>query len=158
MFRSVRKKKNEINIVDTNNLLQNSRRGILAVNGDDGYPYAIPINFIYDQKSNKIYFHGACVGHKVDSLKASDKICFTVYGNETIKKEPWAPFLQSIVLFGRCHLLEPGENTTAILKKFAMKYYPSEQLVDEEITRALKAVQVFEIVIEHMSAKEIQER
>lgn len=31
------------------------------------------------------------------------------------------------------HLLEPGENTTAILKKFAMKYYPSEQLVDEEI-------------------------
>lgn len=56
------------------------------------------------------------------------------------------------------HLLEPGENTTAILKKFAMKYYPSEQLVDEEITRALKAVQVFVIVIEHMSAKEIQER
>lgn len=92
MFRSVRKKKNEINILDTNNLLQNSRRGILAVNGDDGYPYAIPINFIYDQKNNKIYFHGARVGHKVDSLKASDKICFTVYGNETIKKESWAPF------------------------------------------------------------------
>lgn len=57
MFRTVRKKKNEINILDTNNLLQNSRRGILAVNGDDGYPYAIPINFIYDQKNNKIYFH-----------------------------------------------------------------------------------------------------
>lgn len=83
-------------------MLQNSRRGILAINGDEGYPYAIPINFIYDQKNNKIYFHGARVGHKVDSLKSSDKICFTVYGNETIKKESWAPFLQSFVLFGRC--------------------------------------------------------
>ena len=39
-----------------------------------------------------------------------------------------------------------------------MKYYPTEQLVDEEIARLEKAVQVFEIEIEHMSDKEIQER
>ena len=56
------------------------------------------------------------------------------------------------------HLLEPGENTTAILKKFAMKYYPNEQMVDEEIAQAGKAAQLFEIEIEHMSGKEVQER
>ena len=158
MFRAIRKKKNELDKNAAKNLLQNSRRGVLAVNGDNGYPYAIPINYICDIESNKIYFHGACAGHKVDALKACDKVCFTVYGNETIKKELWAPFMQSTVVFGRCHLVEAGEKATALLKQFAMKYYPNEQMVDEEIAHAGKAVQLFEIEIEHISGKEVQEK
>ena len=158
MFRPIRKKKNEIDVNAAQALLQNSRRGVLAVNGDDGYPYAIPVNYFYDTESQKIYFHGARAGHKVDALKACDKICFTVYGNEQIKEEAWAPFMQSVVVFGRCHLLEAGPKATALLKRFAMKYYPNEQLSDEEIEHAGKAVQMFEIEIEHLSGKEIQER
>lgn len=158
MFRPIRKKKNEIDVNAAQALLQNSRRGVLAVNGDDGYPYAIPVNYFYDTENQKIYFHGARAGHKVDALKACDKICFTVYGNEQIKEEAWAPFMQSVVVFGRCHLLEAGPKATALLKRFAMKYYPNEQLADEEIEHAGKAVQMFEIEIEHLSGKEIQER
>lgn len=59
MFRPIRKKKNEIDINTAELLLECSRRGILAVNGDDGYPYAIPVNYLYDRDSRKIYFHGA---------------------------------------------------------------------------------------------------
>lgn len=158
MFRTIRKKKNEIDINAAEALLQCSRRGILAVNGDDGYPYAIPINYFYDRENQKIYFHGARAGHKVDALRACDKVCFTVYGNETIKEETWAPFMQSAVVFGRCHLVEDGTKAMELLKRFAMKYYPEEQMVDEEIAQAGKAVQVFEIEIEHMSGKEVQER
>ena len=158
MFRPIRKKKNEIDVNAAQALLQNSRRGVLAVNGDDGYPYAIPVNYLYDTENQKIYFHGARAGHKVDALKACDKICFTVYGNEQIKEEAWAPFMQSVVVFGRCHLMEAGPKATALLKRFAMKYYPNEQLADEEIEHAGKAVQMFEIEIEHLSGKEIQER
>ena len=158
MFRSIRRKKNEINIDAAKSLLLSSRRGVLAVNGDDGYPYAIPINYVYDADAGKIYFHGAKAGHKVDSLRACDKVCFTVFGNETVKEEAWAPFMQSAVAFGRCRLVEPGERSTALLKKLAMKYYPEEQLVDEEIARAGKAAQMFEIEIEHLSGKEVQEK
>lgn len=132
--------------------------GCIAVNGDDGYPYAVPVNYFYDSDAGKIYFHGARVGHKVDALKSSDKVCFTVYGNETVKEEAWAPFVQSTVVFGRCHLLEEGTEATEILKKIARKYYPNEQLIDEEIERSGKAVQLFEIEIEHISGKEIQEK
>lgn len=128
------------------------------MNGDEGYPYAIPINYIYDRETQKVYFHGVHAGHKVDALRACDKVCFSVYGNETIKEESWAPFIQSVVVFGRCHLVEAGEEATALLKRFAMKYYPDEQMVDEEIARAGKAAQLFEIEIEHLSGKEVQER
>lgn len=91
-------------------------------------------------------------------MRACDKVCFTVYGNETVRTDTWAPFMQSVVVFGRCHLMEADPEVLERLKQFAMKYYPSEQLVDEEIAHSGKAVQVFEIEIEHMSGKEVQER
>ena len=158
MFRTIRKKKNEISTEDAKELLRTSRRGILAVNGDDGYPYAIPINYFYDEASEKIFFHGSRVGHKADALKACDKICFTVIGQETLKAEPWAPYVKSAVVFGRCRLIEDTEYALKMLRQFTMKYYPDEQTMNEEIARCAKAVQMFEISIEHISGKEVQER
>ena len=158
MFRPIRKKKNEISTDAAKALLRSSRRGVLAVNGDDGYPYAIPINYLYDEENEKIIFHGAKAGHKVDALMKNDKICFTVFGNEMVKEEAWAPFLQSVVVFGRCHLVESQEDAIALVKKFAAKYYPNMDMVNEEAASSGRAVQMFEIQIEHLSGKEVQER
>ena len=79
MFRTIRKKKNEISIDTAKALLQSSRRGVLAVNGDDGYPYAIPINYVYDDDAQKIYFHGARAGHKVVQCVFTIGKYFTVF-------------------------------------------------------------------------------
>lgn len=158
MFREIRKKVNEIGLDEAKELLKNSRRGIFATIGDDDYPYAIPINYLYDEGNQKIYFHGSKAGHKVDSIKRSNKVCFTVYGNETIEDESWAPLVQSVIVFGRCHLIDNQPRAMELLKTFAMKYYPSEGMVDKEISLAGKAVQMYEIDIEHMSGKRVQER
>lgn len=97
MFRELRRKTREISTEATKQLLKTERRGILAVNGEDGYPYAIPLNYYYDEEQNKIYFHGARAGYKYDMIKASDKVCFTVVGKEQIKNpdEQWAPYLRA---------------------------------------------------------------
>lgn len=158
MFRPVRRKNREISIEVAKDLLRTSRRGVLAVNGDNGYPYALPINYTYDEASNIIIFHGARAGHKLDSIKACDKVCFTVYGNETIKEEAWAPYVQSTIVYGRCHLVDDQERAMETLRNLARKYYPSEDIIDEEIAKAGKAVQMFQIDIEHISGKEIQEK
>ncbi len=158
MFRELRRQKNKIDLAAAQSLLQTERRGVLAVNGDDGYPYAIPLNFFYDKDAGKIYFHGARAGYKVDALRTCDKVCFTVYGHETIKKESWAPYLQSVVVFGRCHLMEDGTDAMAALRKIALKYYPSEELVEEGIAKSGSVVQLFEIEIEHLCGKEVKEK
>ena len=158
MFRNVRKKINEISVMEAKELLKTSRRGVLALNGDDGYPYAIPVNYLYVEDSNQIIFHGSKVGHKVDSLKRSDKICFTVYGNETIKDLNWAPYLESAVFFGRCHMTDNLEETKKLCKQFAMKYYPTEAMVDEEVEISARAVGMYVIDIEHISGKRVQEK
>lgn len=159
MFRPVRKKANEISVEEAKKLLRESRRGVLAVNGDDGYPYAVPINYLYDEETQVIIFHGSKVGHKVDALKRSDKVCFTVYGNETVETdEAWAPFLESAVVFGRCRLVADRGESDALCKKFAMKFYPTEKMVDDEVATSGKAVRMFRLQIEHISGKKVQER
>ena len=158
MFRPIRRKKNEIGIEEARQLLRSARIGMLAVNGDDGYPYAIPVNYLYDENTGTICFHGSCAGHKADALKKCDKVCFTVVGNETVKAEAWAPYVKSVVVFGRCRIISERDAAISMVKRFALKYYPDEKTVDEEIALSGKAVQMFEISIEHMSAKEVQER
>ena len=73
MFRNMRRVKNEISLEEAKELLKKNRRAALSVHGDDGYPYTIPINFYYDEDENKIYFHSAKAGHKIDAIKNNDK-------------------------------------------------------------------------------------
>ena len=77
MFRDIRKKKNQISTEAAEQLLREARRGILAVNGREGYPYAIPINYYYDREAQKIYFHGARAGHKVEAIRWGVALCST---------------------------------------------------------------------------------
>lgn len=158
MFRPMRRKERAISDEEAKKLLLLGRRGVLAINGDDGYPYAIPVNYFYDMEQGKIYFHGSRAGHKVDSLKKDDRVCFTVYGNEHFKEGEWAPYMQSTVVFGRCHLIDDITTTEAKVRELALKYYPNKEEVETEITKSLKGVQLYEITIEHLSGKQIQEK
>ena len=158
MFRPMRRKNRAISDEAAKQLLQQSRRGVLAVNGDDGYPFAIPVNYFYDPEQGRIYFHGAKTGHKVDALKKSDKVCFTVYGNEHFEPDDWAPYMQSTVVFGRCRLVEDAAQTEAKVRELAAKYYPNQEEIDTEVAKAIRAVQLYEIEIEHLTGKQVQEK
>ena len=159
MFRPLRKKSNAIDDAAARELLAHERRGVLAVVGDDGYPYAVPVNYFCDADAGKIYLHGSKRGHKVDAIGRNDKVCFTVYGNERpVAGEEWAPTVQSAVVFGRCRLIDNPEETAAKMRQLAGKYYPSADLVEEEIAHSLKAMYLYEITIEHLTGKQVQEK
>lgn len=158
MFRPVRKIRNLMSDELARQLLKDERRGVLSMIGDDGYPYAIPVNYLYNEAEGTITFHGSKIGHKVDAIRRCDKVCFTVYGHETVREEAWAPYLRSAVVFGRCRIVEDPEEILRLCKPFAMKYYPTEQSVDDELARSGAAVGMFEITIDHISGKEVQEK
>lgn len=158
MFRKVRKIKNEITIEEARDLLKNNKRAAFSVNGDDGYPYTIPINFYYDEDENKIYFHSAKKGHKIDSITNCDKVCFTIWNDGYLDDGDWAYHVSSCVVFGRARLVDDSEITEDKLRKFALKYYPSSDEVEEEIKAGIKGVQLVEIEIEHISGKKVHER
>lgn len=158
MFRPMRRMKRAISDEDARGLLAEGRRAVLAVNGDDGYPFAFPIDYRFDADANKIYFHGAKAGQKVDALRRSDKVCLTVMGNERFEDGEWAPYVQSVVVFGRCRLVDDTAKTEEELRRLALKYYPSAEEVERELEKYLSAVQLYEIEVEHLTGKQVQEK
>lgn len=158
MFRKMRRIKNEISTEAAKELLRTCRRAAFSVNGDDGYPYTVPIDFYYDETENRIYFHGAKAGHKIDSIKTNDKVCFTVWNDGERPDGGWAYYVSSCVVFGRAVLINDPALTEEKVRTLALKYYPSAEEVEAEIRKDGKAVQLIAIDIEHISGKRIHEK
>ena len=157
MFRQQRRFKQELSVEVARDLLESEKRAVLAMNGDDGYPYAIPVDYYYDRESDKIYIHGAPAGHKYDSIKKDDKVCLNVYGDEEFRDGDWAPYLKSVVVFGRCRIIDDIDEIVAKAKPVGMKYYPTEESVDEILKDTAARLKIYEITIEHISGKQVHE-
>jgi nitroimidazol reductase NimA-like FMN-containing flavoprotein (pyridoxamine 5'-phosphate oxidase superfamily) len=67
MFREMRRKDRLLSNDEAREILERNDFGVLAVLGDAGYPYAVPLNYVFVDGS--IYFHGARTGHKIDAIK-----------------------------------------------------------------------------------------
>lgn len=158
MFRKIRRVKNEISIEDAKNLLTNNKRGVLSLNGDGGYPYAFPINFYYEKSENKIYFHGAKKGHKIDSMLDNPKACFTTYDDGILSEDGWSYYVSSAVVFGKMELVDDEKIALEKVRKLSAKYYPNAQLIDDAVKESFAAVQIFALNIEHISGKRVNER
>ena len=157
MFRPLRRFRQEAEKEECIKILTEEKRAVLAVNGDDGYPYAVPINFYYDSDTDKIYFHCAKAGHKLDAMLKDDKVCFTVY-NTGYQKDDWSYYVTSVVVFGRARVMDNEDEKLEKIRLFGMKYYPSEPEVDEEIRKDFDRVNLIEITVEHMTGKHVHEK
>ncbi|MBQ9616719.1 MAG: pyridoxamine 5'-phosphate oxidase family protein, partial [Oscillibacter sp.] len=67
MFREMRRHGQQLPESECAEILRREPRGVLAVLGDDGYPYTVPLDFVYE--GGKLYFHCAGEGHKLDAIK-----------------------------------------------------------------------------------------
>lgn len=158
MFRKMRRYKQEVSIEECKSILKTEKRGTLSVIGKDGYPYTIPLNFYYDEKENKIYFHGAKQGHKIDAIQACDKVCFTTW-NQGFKKEgDWAWNVTSVIIFGKAKLEHDASLTNEKVRILAEKYYPTKEEIDEEMKVGIARAQLISIEIEHMTGKLVHEK
>ncbi|MBQ6330704.1 MAG: pyridoxamine 5'-phosphate oxidase family protein [Kiritimatiellae bacterium] len=156
-FRDMRRFKQALDKKTCIDILTAATRGTLAVLGDGGYPYTVPMNFVYD--SGKIYFHCALSGHKLDAINACDKVSFNVLGTPE-KKNPadWWYYVKSVTVFGRASVVSDGEEKVAALTKLGNKYFPDKSQVAPDIERNISRTNVLCLRIEHMTGKQVEEK
>ncbi|MDD4842831.1 MAG: pyridoxamine 5'-phosphate oxidase family protein [Anaerotignum sp.] len=155
MFRGMRRFKQQLSKQECVDVLTHEPRGVLAVHGEDGYPYALPMNYIY--LNGKIYFHCAKAGHKLDALASNDKVSFCVMDEGFRKDGDWALNIKSIVIFGCIKKIEMTQETVEIVRQLGLKYFPTAEGVEEEIRKAGAYVQILELSIDHMTGKLVNE-
>ena len=157
MFRPMRRIRQQLSNEECANILKNEVRGVLSVLGDNGYPYGIPINFYYSQDENKIYFHGAKEGHKIDSIKNCDKVSFCVYDKGVQSEVKKGLDFKSVIVFGRIKIVEDYEKTIDICRKLSNQFDFGEDYIEEEIKNFGKFVMCLELTPEHITGKIINE-
>ncbi len=157
MFRKMRRFKQQVSTEECIEILRKAPRGVLAVLGDEDYPYAFPVNFIYNEDDGKIYFHCAKQGHKLDAVRKHDKVSFCVYNEGFRKENDWALNITSVVIFGRIKEIEDVEKTYTMVKKLGMKYYPTVDGVEETFKQTARNVLGLELTIDHMTGKLVNE-
>lgn len=157
MWRKMRRWKQQLTDEECVKILKKEPRGVLAINGDDGYPYALPLDFIYDEEDGKLYFHCAKEGAKIDLLKKSEKVSFCVMDQGYRKEGEWALNIKSVIIFGRIELITYQERAIDHVRKLGMKYSPTVEYVEEEIKNAASRVQMLALTIDHMTGKLVNE-
>ena len=155
MFRELTRKKQMLSSDECEKILKQEVRGVLAVNGDGGYPYALPINFYFDEKSNKIYFHSGKVGHKIDAIAKSDKVSFCVYDEGYHKDGHWSLNIRSVIIFGRIHTVEDWSDE--IMINFSKRFTCDTDYIYNEIEKFGANTTVLCLEIEHMTGKIVNE-
>ena len=152
MFREMRRKDKAKTLEDAVNILAECTNGVLSVIGDGGYPYGVPVSYVYDD--GKIYFHCAGEGHKLDAIKAEPKVSFTVVGADNVAAEKFTTMYKSVIIFGKASIVETDEEKLAVLNVIREKYsadFPAEGAA--YIEKFFAKTTVVKIEVEHMTAK-----
>ena len=156
-FRKMRRFKQELTQEECIKVLSEEPRGILAMHGENGYPYAIPLNQFYDAETGKLYFHCAKEGLKLDLIKANNQVSFTVLDKGFKKEGDRALNIKSVVCLGHIEVLTDHEKVLEQCRKIARKFGVSESEIDEDIKKNTNNVNMLVMTIDRMTGKLVNE-
>lgn len=154
MFREMRRKKQEISLEESTAILMRGTSGVLAVQGDNGYPYAVPISYAYD--GTHIYFHCAKAGHKLDAIKRDNKVSFCVIDKDEVIPKEYTSYFRSVIVFGTVRIIENEQEKRKAIEKLALKYALTDTADhrNASIDKEWEALCMLEMTIEHLTGKE----
>ena len=153
MFRNMRRSKQVLSQADSIAILERATSGVLAVAGDDDYPYAVPISFVY--ADGKIFFHCAKSGHKLDAIARNNKVSFCIIDEDQIVPEEYTTYFRSVIAFGKARILEEEGEKRSAIEKLAAKYSPNQEEERlKEIDDQISHMCMVEITVDHLSGKE----
>ena len=157
MFREMRRNKQQLTKETCMELLKQGTSGVLAVLGDEGYPYTVPLSYVCDH--DKIYFHSATDGHKVDAVRVHHKASFCVIAKDQVVPEKYTTYYRSVIAFGTIRILENEQEKREAVRKLALRYTPDDSFEkrEAEINRFWNSLCMLEFTIEHISGKEAKE-
>ncbi len=152
-WRPMRRKRQLLPAAKAVQLLKNATSGVLALAGDNGWPYAVPLNHAYE--NGCLYFHAALQGQKIDAIRCCDKACFTVIVQDILVPEKYTSLYKSVMCFGRIHILENEEERLHALRLIGERCNPGDAAgFAAEMRRNDRRTLALCLKIEHISGKE----
>ncbi len=149
-----RMKKHQLNDGQITDLLKKASVGTIATIDENGYPYAVPVHFIYND--DMIYFHGLPKGKKINNIMANNKICFQIYDMKGLILDD-APCdvnteYESVVIMGMAAIVKDQKLKATVLSEIVGKY--TSHLKETKLPdNMIKSTAVVEITIKECTGK-----
>lgn len=151
MFRTMRRFRQELPLSEAKAILRRGTYCVLSVSGDDGYPYAVPVNYVYDGAS--VYLHSASSGHKIDALRCHPKCSLCVVDRDDVIAEEFTSYFRSVIVFGNARFINSTDEKIEALRLLCAKYSPGIDPMSE-ISRFINSVCIIRISVDLISGKE----
>lgn len=152
-FRPMRRFRQQLSDDESVGILKKATSGTLALLGDNGYPYAVPISYVYAE--GKLYFHSALSGHKVDAIRNCDKASFCVIEQDIIHPKEYTTYFRSVIAFGRIHIVEDDVEKLSAARLLSERYNPGdEEGFQKELEKGFVRMLAIRFDIEHLTGKE----
>lgn len=149
----MRRKRQQLSQEESIGILRRATAGALALLGDDDYPYAVPISYVY--ADGKIYFHSALAGHKVDAIRRHGKASFCVIDKDEVHGEEYTTYFRSVIAFGRIRIIDDADEKLRTARMLGNRYNPDdEESLQKEIAKSLAHMSMICLDIEHLTGKE----
>lgn len=127
--------------------------GTLAVNGEHGYPIAVPVNVAYHEGA--VYFHTAQRGEKMDCIRRDPRVCLNVYEEASdIGQQPISAH-RSVTIYGQAQILT-GAEMVETLRYIAVAAGMPFKATDEYIMPRMKGIVAVRIRPEHMTGRVVK--
>lgn len=139
-------------------ILQREKRGVLAVQGEGGYPYALPINHWYNPDDGRIYFHSGPTGHKIDAIRRDEHASFCVTEKSDPDEDGWSYYFNSVIVFGRMEIVRDHEKALEISMQLSYRFTDDAAYIEYEVEKSGARVLCFALIPEHISGKRVHEK
>ncbi|MDE5871623.1 MAG: pyridoxamine 5'-phosphate oxidase family protein [Muribaculaceae bacterium] len=151
MERNMRRIRQLLSQEETVRILESGKVAVWAVAGDDGYPYAVPINYVYH--AGCIYVHCARQGHKLDAIRRNPKCSMCIVDKDDVVADEFTSYFRSVIAFGIAEVVEELTEIIEALKWLSCKYCPGIDPSDE-IQKFINNVCIVRIRLTEITGKE----
>lgn len=154
MFKPMRRSQQQLQDQEVHSILERNTHGVLALQSDTGYPYAIPLNYV--SHDNKLYFHIAKVGHKMDALHYCDRASFCVVDQDKIVLEELTTYYKSVIAFGKVSIIEDPKQKYQAIDCLIAHFDPNLSAKERQdaILPGFDRVEMIQFEIEHITGKQ----
>lgn len=152
-YREIRRKDRVATKEHALGLLACGEYGVLCTVDDRSLPYGVPLSYVV--LDDVIYFHSAHEGHKIDNMRHSPQVCFTVVGlTLPAYVEDFTTYYESAIVFGTAFEVEEQDKKIEALRGLCKKYLPEHMdKADADIAKSLPATAIYGIKIDHITGK-----
>jgi nitroimidazol reductase NimA-like FMN-containing flavoprotein (pyridoxamine 5'-phosphate oxidase superfamily) len=115
------------------------------------------MNHYFCEEDGCIYFHCGRKGHRLDALRACDRVSFCVYDEGYRREGEWALNVRSVVVFGRMEIIDDPDEVVRLVTPLCHKFTDDEDYIRRELTQSTKATLLLKLIPEHICGKLVNE-